>query len=111
MHAYLLGLGEFQVDNYSHDNKGPIWFFFLAATLTVQLLFMNLLIAIMGSSYGRINEIIDQSTMKELCILMNDHIWILDIEDTYKDMRYILWLTPETTVTSKNAVERGIKQV
>lgn len=84
VHAYLLGLGEFQVDNYAHTNQGPIWFFFLVATILVQLLFMNLLIAIMGSSYGRVSEIIDQSTLKELCIMMHDHIWILNVAELHK---------------------------
>ena len=81
---------------------------FLLATLVVQLIFMNLLIAIMGESFGRINEIIEQSTLKELCVLMDGHDWLLDIKELYKDKRYILWLTPDTTASGGTNMERGL---
>lgn len=42
---------------------------------------------------------------------MEDHIWILDIASLYKDKRYILWLTPDTTEGGGSIVERGIKQI
>ena len=42
---------------------------------------------------------------------MEDHIWILDIASLYKDKRYILWLTPDTTEGGGSIVERGVKQI
>jgi len=57
IHAYLTGLGDFNKDNYSEGNDITIWLFFLFATILVQLVFMNMLIAIMGESFGRITAI------------------------------------------------------
>mmetsp|Transcript_220 Transcript_220/g.321 ORF Transcript_220/g.321 Transcript_220/m.321 type:complete len:252 (-) Transcript_220:468-1223(-) len=57
IHAYLTGLGDFGKDNYSEDNSMVVWIMFILATLIVQLIFMNLLIAIMGESFARINGI------------------------------------------------------
>lgn len=54
IHAFLTGLGEFGKDNYSEENSKVVWVMFILATLIVQLIFMNLLIAIMGSSYEKI---------------------------------------------------------
>ena len=108
LHAYLTGLGDFRTDSYEQNNSGVTWFMFLLATIVVQLIFMNLLIAIMGESFGRINEIIEQSTLKELCVLMDNHDWLLDIKELYKDKRYILWLTPDTTAGSGTNMERGL---
>ena len=34
-----------------------VWIFFLTATILVQLVFMNLLIALMGDAYGEIMAI------------------------------------------------------
>ena len=57
IHAYLTGLGDFNKDNYSELNSLTVWIFFLTATILVQLVFMNLLIALMGDAYGEIMAI------------------------------------------------------
>jgi len=57
MHAYLTGLGDFGKDTYSDDNSQVVWVMFVLATVIVQLIFMNLLIAIMGESFSRITAI------------------------------------------------------
>ena len=95
IHAYLTGLGDFNKDFYSESNSLTVWLFFLMATILVQLVFMNLLIAMMGDAYSEIMSIEQQSIMKELCSMMEDHIWMLDIGQIFKQSRYILWLTPD----------------
>jgi hypothetical protein len=54
---YLLGLGEFDLDGYS---KGPdvyfAWGFFILGTFLVLVVFMNMLIAIMGDTFSRVQE-------------------------------------------------------
>ena len=111
IHSYLTGLGEFGKDNYSMENAWTVWVMFILATLIVQLVFMNLLIAIMGDSFSRINEIMDQSTLKELCGIMEDHFWLQKIEELFESKRYILWLTPDTSTSGGTAVERQITQL
>ena len=97
IHAYLTGLGDFNKDNYSEHNGLTVWMFFLMATFIVQLVFMNLMIAMMGDAYAEIMAIQEQSIMKELCEMMEDHIWMLDIGSIFEHSRYILWLTPDST--------------
>ena len=111
IHAYLTGLGDFNKDNYSEGNAITVWIFFLCATVLVQLVFMNMLIAIMGESFGRITAIQEQSTLKELCVMMDDHIWLLKISQVFASKRYILWLTPGASKTSGTLVERQISQL
>ena len=57
IHAYLMGLGDFNRDTYSDENARVIWIMFILATIIVSLIFMNLLIAIMGESFSRITGI------------------------------------------------------
>lgn len=52
--SYMVGLGEFDMENFGEQNNGIIWFFFLLSTFVTQLLFMNLLIAIMGDTFDRV---------------------------------------------------------
>lgn len=108
IHAYLTGLGDFNKDYYSEQNRVFMWIFFLIATVIVQLIFMNMLIALMGSSYEKINGILQQSTLKELCIMMTDNLGLLQLDQLFKDKRYILWLTPGGAQVSGTIVERQI---
>lgn len=93
------------------DNNVTTWIFFLGATFLVQLVFMNMLIAMMGESFGRISGILEQSTLKECCVMMNDHIWLLDFAEQFKKKRYILWLTPGGEQKQGSAVERQLTQL
>ena len=111
IHAYLTGLGDFNKDYYSDHNQVMTWMMFLGATIIVQLVFMNLLIAIMGESFARITAIMEQSTMKELCSIMEDHIWLQKISELFVSNRYILWLTPDNATQSNSALERQITQL
>ena len=81
---------------------------FILATIIVQLIFLNLLIAIMGESFSRITAIMQQSTLKELCSIMEDHIWLQKIDELFVSKRYILWLTPDTSTSGGTVVERQI---
>ena len=57
IHAYLTGLGDFGMDTYSEEDATLVWIMFVLATIIVQIIFMNLLIAIMGESFARITAI------------------------------------------------------
>ena len=49
--------------------------------------------------------------MKEICCMMSDHIWMLDIREAYKSHRYILSLTPDNDVPTGSAIERQVSQL
>jgi len=109
IHAYLMGLGDFNRDTYSSENARVIWIMFILATIIVSLIFMNLLIAIMGESFSRITGIMQQSTLKEVCSIMEDHIWLQKIDELFENKRYILWLTPDTSTGGGSLIERSIQ--
>jgi hypothetical protein len=55
--AYFMGLGEFAYDGYSDGpNKYSAWAMFLLATFLTCVVFMNMLIAIMGETFGAVTE-------------------------------------------------------
>jgi hypothetical protein len=51
----MIGLGTITWDNYA-DNKalGLLWFYMILATIITQLIFLNILIAIISSTFERI---------------------------------------------------------
>jgi hypothetical protein len=64
INQYMLGLGEFNMDPFAESPYGLLmWIMFLLATFIIMLLFLNLVIAIMGSTYGDISENWDRSSL------------------------------------------------
>jgi uncharacterized membrane protein len=90
--SWLTGLGDFRYDNYSNENAVPIWIIFILATIIIQLVFLNLLIAIMSESFNKIYANMERASVKETCIMILDHFWILNISETFAKNRYVLWL-------------------
>lgn len=54
--VYMLGaLGDFDTGRYKHGNgKHIVMFMFILATFVVSVIFMNMLIAIMGDTFGQV---------------------------------------------------------
>jgi len=63
--AYLVGLGDYSTDSFSAQNSPLVWGLFILATIVTQLIFMNMLIAIMGDTYSKMSERIDQARLYE----------------------------------------------
>lgn len=89
--SYFMGLGEFAYDGYSYGpNKYSAWSMFLLATFLTCVVFMNMLIAIMGETFGAVTEKAEQNGLKEQISLINDHIWLLDLKKTFKNQKYLI---------------------
>lgn len=69
---------------------------------------MNILIAIMSEQYGRLNNAKEQNTLKEMCKMMQDHIWVFKPFEVYGQNRYILMLGPNRITKNESAVEKKI---
>ena len=90
---YLTGLGEFDKDGYFYEgspNKYMAWFFFLMATFLVAVVFMNMLIAIMGNTFGEVAAIQDQSAYFEQINMMSDFVWLIDLNELFANQKYIV---------------------
>lgn len=85
--SYLLGIGDFGTDNY--NGQVQVWVFFLMATLIIQLLFLNVLIAIMGDTFDRVSSEQKQSSMSEKAKLIRDFFWVIDYQSVYQQQKYV----------------------
>jgi len=86
---YMLGLGEFQMDYYNDGDSYILWILFIMSTFITQITFFNMLIAIMGDTFARVSEGMEQATIKEQVQMMNEHAWVLDLDESFGDQRYI----------------------
>lgn len=60
---------------------------------------MNMLIAIMGESFSKVREQIEESQLSEQLGLIEDHIWLLDLNKEFKGQKYIIRLSPDESST------------
>ena len=57
INQYLVGLGEFTFDTYENNpSKEFLWTYFILATFFTQILFFNMLITVMGTTYSYVME-------------------------------------------------------
>lgn len=58
IYSFRTGLGDFSTDGYANINGEPwLWIIFLLCAILIQIILLNLLIAIMGDTYGKVQEI------------------------------------------------------
>ena len=58
---------------------------------------MNMLIAIMGETFGTVTEEAEESGLCEQVILINDHAWLLDLKEIFKGQKYIISVNCSTS--------------
>lgn len=93
---YLLGaMGDFDSGMYQVGyNKYMAIGMFLLATFIIQAVFMNMLIAIMGETFGNVLEASEQNGLREQVNIMADFAWIVNLDKLFKDKKYIIKVKP-----------------
>ena len=111
--VYLMGaLGAFDPATYQngYGAKFAIPMLFLA-TFIISIVFMNMLIAIMGDTFGQVLEVAEESGLREQVVLIADHAWLLDLKKIFKGQKYIILVKPSTSSQdSDNAVVDQCKE-
>ena len=75
---YMIGLGEFVYDDWAdHPSARLIWIYFILTTFFTQIMFLNMLIAIMGSTFDRVTENKEKASLMERVNLYTDWYWAI----------------------------------
>mmetsp|Transcript_28228 Transcript_28228/g.20415 ORF Transcript_28228/g.20415 Transcript_28228/m.20415 type:complete len:101 (+) Transcript_28228:1707-2009(+) len=93
-------MGEFATDPYEGKDSLVLWIMFIIATYITAVTFMNLLIAIMGDTFGRVAEIKEQTKLKQQVELMYDHIWLFDHEKVFGDAKYMFKISERSRASA-----------
>jgi len=90
LQVYRMALGDFNTDNFGSVNVWLVWCVFLVSTLLIMIILLNLLIAIMGDSFGRVQETAEQAMIQERLQLIIDNTFLVDRQALFKDVKYIV---------------------
>ena len=98
MNQYLLALGEFNMDAFSDNPQSALcYIFFILATFITQLTMLNMLIAIMGDTFGRVMENAEVNGTKTKLDLMSDLASIIGTNKSVASNEgdYLFMVTPD----------------
>ena len=74
----MLGLGDFRMDGFEHHPEwAVVWVFFLAATFFTQVVFLNMLIAIMGNTFDFVIERKSMYALQTKLDILADYYWVI----------------------------------
>jgi hypothetical protein len=96
-YTYMTGLGEFNADDFQGTrNEAMYWLYFTGCSILIQVVLLNLLIAIMGDTFSRVQEIKVEAELKERCKLISENWFWLRQEKVFKSTKYIAVAKLET---------------
>ena len=78
MNQYELSLGNTETDNF--ESQDFAWIMFLLSTILTQILFLNMIIAIMSDTYAKVTESKEQSALVEKMNIMADYVYVVPRE-------------------------------
>ena len=95
LNQYRIGLGDFDTSVYStHPANILIFIYFILATFLTQIMFMNMLIAIMSETYSRVSEAKERSSLMERTRLYADFLWCINLSKELEGMKYLYVVRP-----------------
>lgn len=111
---FMIGLGEFVYDGWSdHPARVIIWVYFILSTFFTQIMFLNMLIAIMGTTYERVMESKERASLMERTHLYADWLWAIRLTKELEGQRYLYVIRPKTEEDeeSKSAIDLAKKNI
>jgi hypothetical protein len=108
---YMMSLGEFTMDGFGdHPEMIICYLFFLTATFVTQLTFLNMLIAIMGDTFGRVIENKNQYGLQTKLSIMGDYTAVINrnkVADKSRQDHYLFVVKPRSDGTGEDGAWEG----
>lgn len=93
--SYKMGLGSFDTDGFGTDDEALIWVLWFINTLIILIILLNLVIAIMGDTFDRVQETQEATMLQEFAAIMRENEFMFDRMGVFKDTRYVIVIQPE----------------
>jgi hypothetical protein len=108
IYSFRVGLGDFATDGYEFVWGDPwLWIIFLLCAIIIQIILLNLLIALMGDTYDKVTELGEQSMLKEMCAMISENEFVLNRERTFKNSKHIIVARVEKAESASSAGWEG----
>ena len=105
--TYKMGLGDFITDGFGTRDEEILWIFFLLNSLIILIVLLNLVIAIMGDTFDRVQETQENSMLKELTNMIRENEFLFSRTGAFKKAKYIVVIEPEKAEGGGNVSWEG----
>ena len=76
-----MGLGEFNFDTYEQNqSKSFLWIYFLLATFFTQIVFFNMLITVMGTTYETVMANKDRNNLISHTKILSKYVYYCQLD-------------------------------
>jgi len=94
-YVFMMALGEIFADddNFAKGSSSQeliLWIIFLLATFTLIIHLMNMLIAIMGETFSKNNEVADENREREHLKFIMENQWMNPLGDSKSKINYLV---------------------
>ena len=79
--TYRIGLGDFDFDGFGYDYVPTLYLLWFFGTYVIQIVFLNMLIAIMGDTFDKVTEKRKQAALYEKIQILDDYIDLIRINE------------------------------
>lgn len=93
--SYNQAMGNFDTDAFLDSDKYYLFFIWFLNTMVTLIIFLNLLIAIMGDTFDRVQETTENNMLKELANIMVENEMLINRKRVFGDAKYIIVIQEE----------------
>ena len=98
--SYKIALGDFETDGFDTiDAEYTVlaWTLWFLNTVSITIIMLNLVIAIMGDIFGRVQERRKTTMLKEFTAIMRENDFLVSRASIFRDVGYIVVVQPDKT--------------
>lgn len=103
IYTYRMTLGDFQLDDFAKfEEKGLVfefyylWFIFIFGSLFLVIVLLNLLIAIMGSTFEKVKEQLNNLSIREKVLLVSENESLFHRNELFNKAQYLIIIQEKT---------------
>ena len=94
IYSYRTGYGDFDVEGFGTRDEILIWIIWFINTIIIAIILLNLVIAIMGDTFGRVQETQEATKLKEYASIMRESEFLFTRSSFFRKTKYIIVIEP-----------------
>ena len=111
LYAYNLALGDFNTDDFDEEDKHLLNTMWFVNTMVIPIIFLNLLIAIMGDTFDRVQETSESNTLKETASIMVENEFLINRERLFGEVKYIIVIEEDKAEQSETSWDGKLQKL
>ena len=112
LYSYNIAMGEFNTDSFEDvDDEHLLYTLWFMNTMITLIIFLNLLIAIMGDTFDRVQETAENNKLKELASIMIENELLINRKSLFGDSKYIIIIQEEKAEESLESWEGRLQHL